>query len=87
MSGNSGSQGRASGFAPSDGPRYSRENFNRDGYEQALSDFREVLNRADASAPTTAAELYELERLVGKYPSQAREFLDGLDGPPTAAAP
>jgi hypothetical protein len=28
----------------------------------------------------TAAELYELERLIAKYPTEARRFLDSPDG-------
>lgn len=55
--------------------RFARENFNRTGYERELAAFREALKGADASAPDTAAELAELERLVRKYPIAAAEFL------------
>jgi hypothetical protein len=75
MSGNSGSQGAWSGF---DRPRYSRDNFA--GHEQALTDLRDAATRADTRAPMTNAELYELERLVGKYPEETREFLARLNG-------
>jgi hypothetical protein len=81
MSGNSGSQGTWSGYDGEDNsPRFSRANFDRAGYEQALTGFREALKGVDASAPGTAAELYELERLIRKYPAKAREFLAALDG-------
>jgi hypothetical protein len=74
MSVNSGSGGRASGF-DGDGkrPRYSRNNFTRDGAEKAPPG-------PTASVPMTSSELYELERLVAKYPVQARRFVAALGG-------
>jgi hypothetical protein len=65
MSGNSGSQGRASGFDNIDGRRYSRESF------------REGPKPADARPAMRSSELYELERLIRKYPAESRRFLDG----------
>lgn len=76
MSGNSGSQGTASGF---DGThRFSRDNLVRE-----LAGARAISPRdvpADA-IPMTASELHELERLIRRYPVQAREFLDGPASP------
>lgn len=69
MTGNSGSQGAAGGF-------------DRAEYERELTGLREALKGPDASAPTTAVELHELERLVRKYPDKALEFLDALHEPP-----
>lgn len=66
--------------------RFSREAFDRDGYERELAAITEVLRGPDASAPVTASELYELERLVGKYPDDARRLVAELP-PPTAASP
>ncbi|MGH3381438.1 MAG: hypothetical protein ACRDP6_42590 [Actinoallomurus sp.] len=60
-----------------------RERFNRENYEQELSGFREALKGARASVPTTAVELYELERLVKKYPDHARQLLPPSTPPPT----
>ena len=65
MSGDSGSEGYAGGF-------------NRRGYENALADFREVLERDVVGWPKRPTELAELERLIAKYPTEARQFLDGL---------
>lgn len=73
---------------PGDGPRYTRESFNREAYERELAGLREALKPATASAPTTAVELTELERLVHKYPAKAREFLDAATpGYPTPQPP
>lgn len=66
-------------------PRYPRENFERDRYERALTRFRDVLHHPHASAPTTAADLAELERLITQYPEHARQMVAEL--PPPAAAP
>jgi hypothetical protein len=77
MSGNSGSQGAWSGF---DRPRYSRDNFDRGGHEQALTDLRDAAVSADTRAPTANLELDELERLIRKYQDKAREILARLNG-------
>lgn len=61
-------------------PRFSREAFNRE-----LAGLCEAIKGTDASVPRTAAELYELERLVNKYPHHARQYIAQL--PPPAAAP
>lgn len=75
MSGNSGSQG-ASGFDA--GLHFNRDNLVRERAGARAISPRDV--PADA-IPMTAAELYELERLIRKYPGKAREFLDGLASP------
>lgn len=67
-------------------PRFPRESFNREGYERELSGLRKAIKGADASVPMTAAELYELGRLVSKYPDHARRLVDQLP-PPTTASP
>lgn len=64
-------------------PRFSRESFDREGYERELAGLREVIK--DADVPMTAAEPYELERLVAKYPAHARQFVAQL--PPPGSAP
>jgi hypothetical protein len=61
--------------------RFARENFDRAGYERQLAAFREALKGTDASAPTMAVELAELERLVHKYPIAAAEFLAAHNSP------
>jgi hypothetical protein len=76
MSGNSGSQGAWSDF---DGGL----RFNRDSLVRELDAVRYVAPRdvpADATPPMTASELYELKRLIRKYPDLAREELAALDG-------
>jgi hypothetical protein len=64
---------------------------NDEGYARALADFRTTLEHARVvSAPMTAAELYELERLIGKYPAEARELLARHDqemGPDAVPSP
>lgn len=54
--------------------RFSREAFNRT-YERELTELRAVLDGTKVSAPTTAAELYKLERLVRLYPDHARRLV------------
>lgn len=52
------------------------------GYAEELTAFRQMLAEADVVGwPKRDAELAELERLVAKYPAEARQFLD----PPGAA--
>lgn len=75
MSGNSGSEGRAGGF-------------DRPSYERALDDFRSVLDNTEVVGwPKRNAELYELERLIAKYPVEARQFLDGKTSPDGSVSP
>jgi hypothetical protein len=61
--------------------RYARENFSRAGYDRELAAFREVLREPEVSAPVTAVDLAELERLVARYPDHARQFVDRLNPP------
>ena len=63
-------------------PRFGRETFLWSGCERELAATREALEGADASIPMTAAELYELEHLVRKYPDYARHYVAQLP-PPT----
>lgn len=61
---NSGSSGRASGF-------------DREAYGNALADLRNVLETKPVVGwPKREAELFELERLIQLYTSEARQILD-----------
>lgn len=51
--------------------------FNRESFERELGGLRDALKPA-VSAPMTAAELYELERLIRKYPDDAQRILTTL---------
>jgi hypothetical protein len=66
MSGNCSSGGDAGGFE-------------RGKYEQALTDFRELLDNAEVVGfPKRGMELQELTRLVAKYPDETEDLLAKL---------
>jgi hypothetical protein len=49
-------------------------------YERELAAFQEMLDTAEvAGLPRRAAELVELQRLVRRYPDQARAVLDEVE--------
>lgn len=51
-----------------------------EGYARELDALRRVLDESPVvGRPRREAELAELRRLVERYPSEAREFLDGLE--------
>lgn len=62
--------------------RYAKESFDRERYERELAATREVLAGPVVSAPVTALELAEPERLVSRYPEHARRIVTALP-PPT----
>jgi hypothetical protein len=67
--------------------KFSRDQFDRNEYEQSLASFRHVLDNAEVVGwPKRNAELYELGRLITKYPTEARRLLDST-GPPADPAP
>jgi hypothetical protein len=53
--------------------------FNREAFDRELNGLRDALKGPSVSAPMTASELYELERLIHKYPVQARRIVAALD--------
>ena len=57
--------------------------YDREQYEEALADIRRTLDTTEVVGwPKRNAELYELERLVRKYPAEARRLI-GREGDPT----
>lgn len=62
--------------------KYTRDNINRERYERELTALRRVLGEPVVSAPQTAVELTELEKLVLRYPEHARWFVAALPPPP-----
>ena len=66
-------------------PRYSseqiREDIDRERYARELAATYEALARPIDSMPSTELELAELQRLITRYPAQARQFVAGLPPP------
>ncbi len=64
------------------GPRYSgeriREGIDRERYARELAATYEALARPIDSMPSTELELTELQRLIVRYPEQARRFVAEL---------
>lgn len=52
-----------------------------EGYARELGALRRLLDESPVvGRPRREAELAELRRLVERYPREAREYLDGLEG-------
>jgi hypothetical protein len=61
---------------PTAGGRFARKNFTRNTHEQAPTGFRGAVDTSEVEGrPGRNAELYELERLIRKYPTEPRKIL------------
>jgi hypothetical protein len=49
--------------------------FNREAFNRELDELDRALKGPTVSAPMTASDLYELERLIRKYPDEAQRLL------------
>ncbi|MEV0401243.1 hypothetical protein [Actinoallomurus sp. NPDC050550] len=53
---------------------------------RSVEEFRDLLNRLSWQGFSQIAEVSQLSVLIKKYPAQAREIVNQLDGPATGDA-